>query len=204
LPPPDQRRIDVRLFPAASNAKLFTGAIALMRLGPDHRFTTKLVADGADLVLVGGGDPSLSGRTFPYKKDAAFGPSLKPIEDLADQVIASGLTRVDGDIVGDDRLFPWAPYAPSWTADDMLRDFGAPVSALCINDNAIALFVRPGNAVGDPAKLLLDPAIEYYAIDNRITTVGRGREAKIRISRQPGSRQLLVWGSIPAGHSAVV
>src|SRR5262249_44918260 len=157
------KRNEDRLLLPASTAKLFTSALALLRLGPDHRFTTKIVSDGADLVLVGGGDPSLSGRSFPYKKDAAFGPSLKPIEDLADQVVASGLTRIDGDIIGDDRLFPWAPYAPSWTADDMLRDFGAPVSALCVNDNAIALFVRPGTAAGEPGHVLLDPALEYYA-----------------------------------------
>src|SRR6202044_30498 len=42
--------------------------------------------------------------------------------------------------------------------------------------------------------------IEYYAIDNRIVTVLKGGEARIRISRPQNSRQLLLWGSIPAGH----
>jgi D-alanyl-D-alanine carboxypeptidase/D-alanyl-D-alanine-endopeptidase (penicillin-binding protein 4) len=198
------KRNEDKLLLPASNAKLFTAALAMMRLGPDHRFTTQIIREGSDLVLLGGGDPSLSGRVFPYQKDAAFGPSLKPIEDLADQAIAKGLTRVDGDIIGDDRLYPWAPYAPSWTADDMLRDFGAPVSALSVNDNALAIFIRPGAALGDAAVISLDPALEYYAIDNRITTTGRGTEPKIRMSRQSGSRQLLLWGSVPAGHAAIV
>jgi D-alanyl-D-alanine carboxypeptidase/D-alanyl-D-alanine-endopeptidase (penicillin-binding protein 4) len=198
------RRNEDRLFLPASNAKLFTTALALLRLGPDHRFTTQIVREGGDLVLSGGGDPSLSGRVFPYQKDSPMGPSLQAIEALADQAIAAGIVRVDGDIVGDDRLFPWAPYAPSWTQDDALREFGAPVSALSVNDNAIALFIRPGAHAGDPAELSLDPALEYYAIDNRIVTVSRGSEAKIRIARQPGSRQLLIWGSIAAGHAAFV
>jgi D-alanyl-D-alanine carboxypeptidase/D-alanyl-D-alanine-endopeptidase (penicillin-binding protein 4) len=198
------RRNEDRLFLPASNAKLFTTALALLRLSPEHRFTTQIVRDGNDLVLTGGGDPSLSGRVFPYRKDAPMGPSLRAIEDLADQVVASGLRRIDGDVAGDDRLYPWAPYAPSWTQDDALREFGAPVSALSVNDNAIALFVRPATRPGDPAELSLDPALEYYAIDNRIATVARGSEVKIRIARQPGSRQLLIWGSIPAGHAPIV
>jgi D-alanyl-D-alanine carboxypeptidase/D-alanyl-D-alanine-endopeptidase (penicillin-binding protein 4) len=198
------RRFEDRLLMPASTAKLFTSALALLRLGPEYRFTTQVIREGGDLVLVGGGDPSLSGRVFPYQKDAASGPALKPIEDLADQIVTAGVRRVEGDIVGDDRLYPWAPYAPSWTQDDALRDFGAPVSALSINENALAVFIRPGALSGDTAELSLDPRLEYYAIDNRIVTVGRGSETKIRMARQPGARQLLLWGSIAAGHSALV
>jgi D-alanyl-D-alanine carboxypeptidase/D-alanyl-D-alanine-endopeptidase (penicillin-binding protein 4) len=199
------RRNDDKLFLPASNMKLFTSALALMRLGPDYHFVTQVVRDaGGDLVLVGSGDPSLSGRVFPYQKDAGFGPALAAIEDLAGQIVASGVTRVNGDIVGDDRLYPWIPYAPSWTKDDELRDFGAPVSAIAVNDNTIALTVRPGAHAGDPAELTLDPAVEYYSIDNRVATVARGSEARLRMARPVGSRQLLLWGSIPEGHAAVV
>ena len=198
------KRNEDKLMLPASNAKLFTSALALLRLGAEYKFTTQVIAEGADLVLVGSGDPSLSGRVFPYQKDAAFGPALKPIEDLADQIVAAGVQRVNGDVIGDDRLYPWAPYAPSWTQDDMVRDFGAPASALSINDNALAIFIRPGAQAGDAAALTLDPPLEYYAIDNRIVTVGKGSETKIRMARQAGSRQLLLWGSIAAGHNVVV
>src|SRR6266576_3687031 len=59
-----------RLYLPASNMKLFTGALALELLGPDYRFATRLVrARSGDLILVGGGDPSLSGREYPYRKD---------------------------------------------------------------------------------------------------------------------------------------
>jgi len=193
-----------RLFLPASNMKLFTTALALLRLGPDRRFTTQVVLTAAgDLVLAGVGDPSLSGRAFPYQKDAAPGRALKPIEDLADQIVANGIRHIDGDVVGDDRLYPWAPYAPSWTEDDTVRDFGAPVSALSVNENAIAITLHAGERPGDPAELTLDPPLEYYVIDQRVATVARGGEAKIRIARQAGSRQILLWGSIPAGHAAI-
>ena len=189
-----------RLFLPASNMKLFTAALALERLGPDYRMTTRLVrAPSGDLVLVGGGDPSMSGRAYPYQKDT---PAPKPnpiqaIEELADQAVAAGIMRVDGDIVGDDQFYPWAPYPPSWTEDDMIGEDGAPVSALTVNDNVIALSIHPAARAGDLAAVSLEPAIEYFAVDNRVLTVAGEKEARIRFTRQPGSRQLLLWGTIP-------
>lgn len=195
---------DDSLFMPASNMKLLTTALALLRLGPDYRFTTRLVREASgDVVLAGSGDPSLSGRVYPYAKDNVPGPPLQALEGLADSAVAAGLTRVDGDIVGDDRLYPWAPFPPSWTEDDMIRDYGAPVSALTLNDNTIAITIQPGAEPGDPAQISFSPAIEYYALDNRVVTVARGGEARVRTSRVQNSRQLLLWGSIPAGHAAV-
>jgi len=192
------------LFMPASNMKVLTTSLALLRLGPDYRFTTKLVReDSGDVVLVGSGDPSISGRIYPYTKEGGSGPPLRALEDLADQAVAGGLTRVDGDIVGDDRLYPWAPYPASWTGDDMIRDYGAPVSALTVNDNTLSITIQPGVEPGDLASISISPAIEYYAIDNRIVTVTKGGEARIRMSKVQNSRQLLLWGSIPAGHSAL-
>src|SRR5579871_2185494 len=195
------QRNENRLLLPASNMKLFTTALALLRLGPDYRFETRVVREpSGDLTLVGSGDPSLSGRAYPYRKDTPPEPPLLAIEELADKVVASGVERVDGDLVGDDRLYPWAPYPPSWTQDDGLWDYGAPVSALTVADNFFTLSIHPGAHAGDPASLGLLPALEYFTIDNRIATVAAGGEARVRISRLPGARELLVWGSIPAGH----
>src|SRR5271167_3504677 len=78
-------------FLPASNAKLFTTAMALTRLGPDFVFRTRVVADGAPdaegrihgtLRLVGGGDPNLSARAVPYRLGPATGNPLAAIEDL--------------------------------------------------------------------------------------------------------------------------
>jgi D-alanyl-D-alanine carboxypeptidase/D-alanyl-D-alanine-endopeptidase (penicillin-binding protein 4) len=194
---------DEFLFMPASNMKVLTTALALMRLGPDYRFTTRLLREpSGDLVLSGSGDPSISGRFYPYSKDSGSGPPLRTLEALVDSAVEAGLTRVDGDIVGDDRLYPWAPYPPSWTEDDMMHEYGAPVSALTLNDNTIGITVHPGEEPGDAAQISLSPAIEYYAIDNRVVTVAKGGEARIRISRVQNARQVLLWGSIPAGHAA--
>jgi D-alanyl-D-alanine carboxypeptidase/D-alanyl-D-alanine-endopeptidase (penicillin-binding protein 4) len=51
----------------ASTTKIATAAAALAALGPDHRLTTRtaLEPDTGELVLVGGGDPTLTARKEP-------------------------------------------------------------------------------------------------------------------------------------------
>jgi len=196
-----------RLFLPASNAKLFTTALASVRLGPDYRFQTRVLADrtpGEDggveaLRLVGGGDPNLSGRAIPYRRDAAEGDPLAAIEDLAAQVAARGVRSVSADIVGDDTAYVWQPYADGWSIDDSVWDYGAPVSALSINDNTLSVTVLPGSYASDPARIVLMPPVEYYEIDNRVRTAPSERkiERKIMIDRLPGARQLRIWGALP-------
>jgi len=137
-----------RLFLPASNAKLFTTALGLMRLGAGYRFETTVRADAltassgrlaGTLSLRGGGDPMLSGRAVPYHKNAIPGDPLQAIEALADQVFASGVRRIDGDIAGDDTAWVWEPYPEGWAQDDTVWDYGAPVSALTVNDNVFWL-----------------------------------------------------------------
>jgi len=196
-----------RLFVPASNTKLFTTALALARLGPQYRFKTQIAAGSsidsngtlsADLVLIGGGDPSLSGRDYPYhyRPNAPPDYSFRAIEDFAAQLVARGLKRVDGDVIGDDRRFVWSPYADSWSFGDAVWEYGAPVSALTLDDNSFVLTLTPASQAGDPVQLLLTPPFEYFLIDNRVQTVPAG-ERKIEIDRAPGRRQLHLTGSIP-------
>ena len=157
-------------------------SMALERLSPDYRFTTRVLREASgDLVLVGSGDPSMSGRAFPYQKDAKPGPPLAAIEELANQIAAHGVRRIDGDIVGDDRWFPWDPYPASWTEDDTVRDYGAPVSALTLNDNVIRLAIVAGAHAGDPAAISLAPALEYLTFDNRVVTGARGKIGRAHV-----------------------
>jgi D-alanyl-D-alanine carboxypeptidase/D-alanyl-D-alanine-endopeptidase (penicillin-binding protein 4) len=118
---------------------------------------------------------------------------------LAAQVAAKGVTRVTGDIVGDDRWYVWEPFGAGWGIDDPLYDYGAPVSALVINDNAFSLRILPGAAEGAPAALELNPPVEYYAIESRIRTSSSGGERRIHYARAPGSMTLELWGTIPLG-----
>ena len=193
-------------FVPASNTKLFTTALALTRLGPDFTFQTRVLADRrptrtaasrGTLRLVGGGDPNLSARAIPTAWVRRPAIRWRPSSELADQVAARGVKRIEGDIVGDDTWYVWQPYAVGWAIDDPQSDDGPPVSALTVNDNTLTLCVHPGAATATWPRLTLNPPLEFYRIDNRVRTVAAGGERRIHFDRIPGSMDLRLWGTIP-------
>jgi serine-type D-Ala-D-Ala carboxypeptidase/endopeptidase (penicillin-binding protein 4) len=151
-----------------------------------------------NLVLAGGGDPNLSGRVLPYRTGSAgvTGNPLAALEDLANQVAGRGVTRIDGDLVGDDTWYVWEPYVAGWALEDTVSDDGAPVSALAVNDNLVTLTVRPAGRAGEMALLSWRPLGETYAVENRVRTVASG-ERSLRLERLPGSRGAVLSGSVP-------
>jgi serine-type D-Ala-D-Ala carboxypeptidase/endopeptidase (penicillin-binding protein 4) len=202
-----------QLFQPASNAKLFTTAAAMALLGAGTTFETKVVAKGSfdsaakltgDLVLIGGGDANLSGREIPYvapalrpKPAPPAPPALRYLEEMADQIAKTGLKVVDGDVVGDDTLFPWEPYAEDWAIDDAVWGYGAPVSALSINDSQLKVMVIPGTAAGKLATVTVDPAVPYYTVDTTGLVTGAAKSGShVQMERAPGSKMLRVYGSI--------
>lgn len=206
-----ERNARVPMTPA-SNTKLVSTALALLRLGPDYRFVTRVLAAQApdaegrlrgDLRLVGGGDPTLSGRAVPYEKDAKEGDPLGPLGELADQVAAHGVKEIDGDVVGDATRWPWSPYPAGWAVGDMTWEYGAPVSALTVNDNAVRLSVRPGQSEGVPATVEFVPPVEPFTVHNTLRTRA-GVERRVEVSRAPGSRVLEIRGLAPPGGGAAV
>lgn len=197
-----------KLFTPASNAKLFTTAAVFGLIGPDYRFKTTVETFGSldkygrlnsDLVLVGRGDPNLSGRTLPYNvRTERKTPPIQVLQNLADQLVLHGLKYVDGDVVADDSYFVFERYGEGWAQDDLAREWGAPVSALTINDNVIFVDVKPADRAGDRAFLSITPFPEYYKIDNRVMTTPQGTGPRtVSINREPGSSQLTFWGNIP-------
>jgi D-alanyl-D-alanine carboxypeptidase/D-alanyl-D-alanine-endopeptidase (penicillin-binding protein 4) len=207
-----------QLFQPASNTKMFTTATALALLGPQTTFTTKVVTRGAfsspgklvgDVVLIGAGDANLSGRPIPYVPPA-MRPQVPPeqqpppspaalryLEEMADQVAKTGLKVVNGDIVGDDSLYPWEPYPQDWSIDDSVWGYGAPVSALAIDDSQLKVTVTPGTAPGAPAAVDIDPIAPYYTVDATALTTGPARSGDhVQMDRALGSKVLRVYGSI--------
>jgi serine-type D-Ala-D-Ala carboxypeptidase/endopeptidase (penicillin-binding protein 4) len=192
-----------KFFVPASNTKLFSTALALMRLGPDHKFITKVKAGGpvangvlrGDLRLIGAGDPNLSGRVFPYSNDAKNAGPTGIVGQMADQVAAKGITRITGDILGDDTVYPFEPFPPGWGLGDPVYEYGAPVSALTIGDNTLSLTVRPGVAAGELPSITLDPPVEYFEIENDMRTVETGM-AFPSVDRDIGSRIVRLSGTI--------
>src|SRR3954468_2131663 len=197
-----------KLFTPASNTKLFTTAATFALIGPDFRYKTDVETTGTidkygrltgDLVLVGRGDPNLSGRMLPY---VPRGPRQLPppvvLEQLADELVHKGLKFIDGDVIADDSYFPFQRWAPGWEQDDLVTEYGAPVSALTINDNVVYVRIMPADRPGEKAFVAVEPFADYYRLNNRVITTPPGTGPnKITISRELGSSDVLLWGTIP-------
>jgi D-alanyl-D-alanine carboxypeptidase/D-alanyl-D-alanine-endopeptidase (penicillin-binding protein 4) len=199
-----------KLFLPASNTKLFTTAAGFGLLGSDFRFHTTVESPtppdkygrlSGDLVLVGRGDPNLSGRTLPYIYTPSTDPpanSIRALEELADAVVQKGVKVIDGDIVGDDTYYAFERYGEGWGQDDLMWADGAPASALTINDNVVYCRIRPGEHAGDRAFLSFEPFADYYRIDNRLLTAPAATGPRhLVMNREPGAATLSIWGSIP-------
>jgi D-alanyl-D-alanine carboxypeptidase/D-alanyl-D-alanine-endopeptidase (penicillin-binding protein 4) len=212
------RNPDAMLAPA-SVTKLFTCASALIAVGPDTRFETKVyrrgdVEDGTlrgDLVLVAAGDLTLGGRTDKdgrtvFKDNdhtyASNGPTeaeltdtdpLAGLDALAKQVKEAGITRVTGDVLIDDRLF--ARTSGSGSGPDA-------VSPIMVNDNVIDVIVTPGEKPGDAAKVTTRPQSAYFQVDALVTTGEPGTLASLQVA-PTGLGQFAVRGQVPADKPSV-
>jgi D-alanyl-D-alanine carboxypeptidase/D-alanyl-D-alanine-endopeptidase (penicillin-binding protein 4) len=123
----------------ASTAKLLTAVAALTTLGPDTTLETTVVAGSApgEVVLVGGGDPTLS-RTVP----SLSYPGAPTVADLAAQVRSSlpAGTRVTR-VVVDNSLFDGPLTASGWGPGDAPSTYAAPVTATAVDGARL----RPGD-----------------------------------------------------------
>jgi len=205
---------DAQLFAPASNAKLLTTSTALALFGPNTAIETRVLAPSApdaqgtvhgDVTIVGAGDLSMSGRAYPYTgRTERPSPPLSALEALADQLQQHGVKRVEGNIVGDDTAFPQESYGTGWAWDDLIWDYGAPISALTVNDNIVYLAVTPGAKPGDPVTFTWNPDVtgSFYQVENDARTAVAGSQPSLGLDRPLGSREFRLFGTLPAGGSA--
>jgi D-alanyl-D-alanine carboxypeptidase/D-alanyl-D-alanine-endopeptidase (penicillin-binding protein 4) len=192
-----------QFFTPASNRKLYVTALALFRLGPGYRFKTDLCTDQPwrpgqtvlrDLELVGGGDPNLSGRVLPYSANAHDQDPLAVIHELADKVASYGIREIDGDVIGIADRYAGDRVPLDWTLDDSMYGYGAPVSALTIDDNTTSITVSPTEP-GELAAIETSPNLDYFIILNQVIT-NRSSTTELHARRLPGSNELILWGTI--------
>ena len=186
-----------RLLKPASNAKLYTGALALDRLGPDHRIHTTLLGTRAvspsgtldgDLIVLGRGDFSMAARF----NDGDHSRSLEPLVNV---LVNAGVKHIRGDVIGDESYFQGPPFGQGWTWDDLQHYYGAQVSALSVNDNVVDLVFRPGSHPGESCRISTSPATTFLRFINRTRTADEGGSRTIQLYRALGENVVYISGA---------
>ena len=206
-----------KYFMPASNMKNFTVATALEKLSPDYRFVTSVYSSEApdpngvvrSLRIYGRGDVSISTAFFPLDdsdKDPVTGKAepakvyYKGIDRLVEKIAAAGVKKVDGDLIADESYFTGNPVPGEWEWDDLQWYYGAEISALPLNDNAIDLSVKPG-PVGYPCAVKMSPFNAIVRVVNQCTTSSAGTLRTLKIEKKIDRNVLEITGSLPADNA---
>ncbi|MHB9841520.1 D-alanyl-D-alanine carboxypeptidase/D-alanyl-D-alanine-endopeptidase [Paraburkholderia terrae] len=182
----------------ASVRKLYSVATALNVIGADHRFVTPVYRTGTvdgsgkltgNLILQASGDLTFGGRQkpdgtvdftdFDHNDARGFGGAiltpedpLTALNDLAQQVRASGITAVAGDVIIDDRLF------------DAFRvpNGNVLISPIVINENVIDVMLTPGASVGAAGVLDWRPRTSAMTMQGTSVTTAANSTSDIMVS----------------------
>lgn len=178
------QRSDENIF-IGSVRKVFTIGEILKELGQDFMFRTPIHRQGpvdeggvleGDLILVSKGDFTMGGRRLPNNtmdvtnfdhNDAnnlgnAVLSSPDPLQgykDLAKQIADSGVTRITGEIIIDDRLFE--PYLFRNSFD---------VKPIFVNDDVVDVIVNP-TTPGNPSSVDYRPKSAAFFVESTLQTV---------------------------------
>ncbi|MEU1047097.1 D-alanyl-D-alanine carboxypeptidase/D-alanyl-D-alanine-endopeptidase [Streptomyces sp. NPDC005897] len=135
---------DVPLTPA-STTKIATAVAALTAMGPDHRLTTRTALEGdtGELVLVGGGDPTLTAREDPR--------GLASLRTLAEKTAAALKKRDLREVTlsYDTTLYAGTEAHPIGVNENLAR-----VTALMADEG------RTDDSTSGPAPRVPDPAAD--------------------------------------------
>ena len=193
--------------------KLYSVGVTLNELGADHRFKTPVFRRGevdnngdltGDLILVAKGDLTMGGRDngndtiavtdFDHCDANNLGSAiltapdpLGGVDKLAAQVVASGIKRVSGDVIVDDRLF---------------KQFRVPnqsllITPIIINDNRIDVTILPTRP-DERARVEWRPHTAAFDVSRDVKTVAADDATTVTLT-QPNPHQGIVGGQIAVG-----
>ena len=159
------------LFMPASNEKLFTSATALVELGKEFSFRTKVSVDRNEsrIFTKGSGDPLLT---------------TEDLDSLARVIKGSLPAESSWTVTGDISYFDDLPWGEGWMWDDEGEDYNMAISPLSVNSNAITVKVRPGKLEDAPVRVQTEPSTSYVSVENTATTPVDTPVVPLKVSRK--------------------
>lgn len=190
------RRNPTRPFIPASNMKLFSDAAALMALGPDYRFRSKLTTNATMVendVLKGSiflhlpGDPSLTQEN---------------VDKLLAQLSQWGIKCIQGNVVLVSNNSVVNAYAPGRTPSDFKYGYGAPVAPLVLDENRLTVTVNPAHRAGLAAFVEVNDQNSSLFLNNQVKTTATSKGCGVDFSMDDNNH-LTVRGCVGVGQWAV-
>lgn len=179
------------LFVPASTMKLLTAEAALIYLGPQYKFPTRILTDATsvnngvlngNIYLVHSGDPSLT---------------YNDLNELVSALKARQIERITGNVYIDTTAYDQENFGPGWAWTDTRYCYGAPISASIINRNCLSFRITPSKTSGALASVISDPFASNYIQNSVITRTGSSRSCTVRLET---GRVLSVSGCLSKGH----
>nr|WP_276901952.1 D-alanyl-D-alanine carboxypeptidase/D-alanyl-D-alanine-endopeptidase [Pedobacter kyonggii] len=161
----------------ASTLKTITAATAFSILGKDFQFQTTLAYTGTittdgilkgNLIIIGSGDPTLGSWRYQNKENAVLTQWVTAIKSV-------GIKKIEGTIIGDDRVFGTQTTPEGWVWQDIGNYYGAGTSGLAWRENQFDIHMKPGSSTADEVKIIKTvPATPYVQIINELKTGSPG------------------------------
>ena len=161
----------------ASTLKTITSATALSILGKDFQYQTTLGYSGAisengvlkgDLIIVGGGDPTLGSWRYPNTREGLI------LSQLVKAVKDAGINKIEGRVIGDDSIWDSQNTPDGWIWQDIGNYFGAGASGLSWRENQFDIHLRANQADNSVSVLKAVPEMPYLKIVNELKAGSRG------------------------------
>ena len=182
----------------ASVMKLITSAAAIELLGPLYTFKTIVGYSGSinkltgkltgDVVIKGGGDPTLGSINFPeYNQDF--------ITNWVSEIRRAGITAIEGRVITDDSYYDYLPIPAKWLWEDSGNYYGAGVYGLSLFDNTYEIHLRSAGDSSQPVITDIIPQECRFELKNRLAS--NGTTDKGYVFAAPYSNSGWLAGTIP-------
>lgn len=194
---------DDKYFTPASTLKLITGYAGLKLLGPQFTFNTDLAYSGkieegvlkGDLIVIGGGDPTLGSERFPGNKDRE--ELLKTIGWIVQK---EGIKEINGNITIYSGRYEDFEEIEKWPFQDLANYYGTSASSINIQENSYEIHFERSVHSGVLTHIKqTNPPIDTILWNNRVKTGSAGSGDQAYIHGSPFSREREIRGTIPAG-----
>lgn len=196
----------IQMLPA-SNMKLLTSGSALLVLGPDFSFETRLLlsADGQTLFVKGAGDPALADPDLLQEMNLDFEDFISQwVADVAAYPQAKQIRTV----LVDGRIFEPNRIHPSWELDDLDKAYGAEVCGFNFYRNILQVYAQPSRQAGLAPEVMVMPDVtRIIPFKNNARTADPGgtpAPTGVWISRIRGVNDFTLYGMVKTPQRAEI